>query len=509
MDRAADYDEQSEVLFLFTEDADDAQPQTDNPPHLTPPQTTTSLTTSEPTQPPTTTLSADQPFWAEVYTLQPPHALMGVLTDLHVHRFILHQHLDSHTALAETPIGHQPLTDTLPPPIQRIIAIYHNNVQRAQHHTRLALNAIDTLARFPPAAYFTDPNLSTQAPPHPHSQTAPSPSHISPLRFYPIPTAAHRQTTLQDATAQTFEPWVSVLDNPLTPPGFNQSQQTTPRPDTHHRHVQTDIHAIVQLPSFAGILASHDADQPASSTPTTNIAHTASPNPTSATNKQPHDRWQYVNLIPTPTVTIPEHPHTTPAFPSPIGGTPRHRRSKTPPRSATPTRTRQPDPRTGSPIPSRTAPPPAPQQYPPTVHPLPKRPPPSLHQAHQLPATSDPLQPVPPATGWPNFQGGSFTPTPSAAPPTASTPPAHPWPAHYHVPTQQQPPTTSPPASIAPLTILAPPPPVVTPLTNLAPPPPLVTLHPTTTQVDAQGRPLPLHQQNYDPATDPWHADNH
>ena len=33
---------------------------------------------------------------------------------------------------------------------------------------------------------------------------APSPSHIPPLRFYPIPTAADRQTTLQDATAQTF-----------------------------------------------------------------------------------------------------------------------------------------------------------------------------------------------------------------------------------------------------------------------------------------------------------------
>ena len=93
MERAADYDEQSEISFLFTEDADDAQPQADNPTHPAPPQTTTSPTTSEPTQPPTTTLSADQSFWAEVYTLQPPHALMGVLTDLHVHRFILHQHL--------------------------------------------------------------------------------------------------------------------------------------------------------------------------------------------------------------------------------------------------------------------------------------------------------------------------------------------------------------------------------------------------------------------------------
>ena len=150
---------------MFTEDADDVQSQADSSTHPTPPQPTPCPTTSEPTQPPTTNLSADQSFWAEVYTLQPPHALMGVLTDLHVHRFILHQHLDN--ALAETPIGHQPLTDTLPPPIQRLIAIYHNNVQRAQQHTRLALNAIDTLARFPPAAYFTDPNLGAQASPSP------------------------------------------------------------------------------------------------------------------------------------------------------------------------------------------------------------------------------------------------------------------------------------------------------------------------------------------------------
>ena len=490
MERAADCDEQSEILFLFTEDADDVQSQADNPTQPAPPQPTPCPTTSEPTQPPTTNPSADQSFWAEVYTLQPPHALMGVLTDLHVHRFILHQHLDSHTALAETPIGHQPLTDTLPPPIQRLIAIYHNDVQRAQHHTRMALNALDTLARFPPAAYFTDPNLGAQASPYPHSQADPSPSSTPPLRFYPIPTAAAGQTTVQDAATQTFASLVSVLDNPLMRPGLNQSQQNTPRPHTHHRHIQTDIHAIVQLPSFAGILPPHDANQPDSSTPT---AHTTSPNPTSAANKQPHDRWQYVNLIPTPTVTLPEHPYTTPAFPSPIGGTPCHKRSKTPPRSTTPTRTRQPDPRTGSPIPCRTAPSPAPQQYPFTVHPLPKRPPPSLHQAQQPPATIEPLQPVPPATGWPNFQGGTYTPTPSTAPPHTSAPPTHPWPAHYPVPTQQQTLTSSTPASSA----------------AFAPPSPVVMLRPTTTQVDLQGRPLPLHQQDYDPSTDPWCADNH
>ena len=119
MAHTQDCDEQSEVLLVFTEDAEDTQP----PPSTSPPPTSpTAPATSA--QPPT--LSADQAFWTEVYTLDPPHALMGVLTDLHIHRFLLHQHLATHTALGETPIGHEPITDTLPQPVQRIIAIYHS-----------------------------------------------------------------------------------------------------------------------------------------------------------------------------------------------------------------------------------------------------------------------------------------------------------------------------------------------------------------------------------------------
>ena len=98
----------------------------------------------------------------------------------------------------------------------------------------------------------------------------------------------------------------------------------------------------------------------------------------------------------------------------------------------------RPDPRAGSPTPQRTTPA-TNRQSTATVHPLPKRPPPSLYQAQQPPATTEPLQPVPPATGWPCFQGGSYTPTPSVAPPATVAPPTHPWPAHYHFPTQQPP----------------------------------------------------------------------
>ena len=302
MDHTPDCDEQSEVLFVFTEDAADNQ----SPPATSPPPTAP--------PPPHLTESADQAFWSGVYTLDPPHALMGVLTDLHIHRFLLHQHLatHTHTALSETPIGHQPLTDTLPQPIQRIIAIYHSNLQRAQHHTRLALNAIDSLARFPPAAYFTDPNLSTSDPQHlPHEAfSAPSglqpgqPIHIPPIRRYPLPTASNTGNVVQHVSTQTSSPWVSVLDTHLTPPTVHQSQQTTPPPATHSRHIQTDINAIVYYPAFTGIPASPHTEQPTSSDTTTNISGTTSPTPTAAANKQPYERWQYVNLIPTPTVTF-------------------------------------------------------------------------------------------------------------------------------------------------------------------------------------------------------------
>ena len=172
------------------------------------------------------------------------------------------------------------------------------------------------------------------------------PSHITPLRLYPLPTASSSHVTIQDATAQTTSPWISVLDTHFTAPMFHQSQQTTSRPDTHSRHAQTDINAIVLYPAFAGIPATPHTEQSTSSNTTANIPNTTSPNLTAAANKQPHERWQYVNLIPTPTVTTPAQPELTQDFPSPIGGTPRHRHSKTPPRSTTPTRTRQPDPPT-------------------------------------------------------------------------------------------------------------------------------------------------------------------
>ena len=192
MDHTPDCDEQSEVLFVFTEDAADNQ----SPPATSPPPTATPL--------PHITESADQAFWSGVYTLDPPHALMGVLTDLRIHRFLLHQHL---TTLK------LPLAISLSPTPYRNpsnVSLPSTTATCSEHNiTHALLNAIDSLARFPPAAYFTDPNLSTSDPQHPPHEafSAPSglqpgqPIHIPPIRRYPLPTASNTGTVVQHVVA--------------------------------------------------------------------------------------------------------------------------------------------------------------------------------------------------------------------------------------------------------------------------------------------------------------------
>ena len=53
-------------------------------------------------------------FWASVYTHERPNVLCGVITDINLHRFTLHQHLTTHRALTETPLLHPPFQQALP-----------------------------------------------------------------------------------------------------------------------------------------------------------------------------------------------------------------------------------------------------------------------------------------------------------------------------------------------------------------------------------------------------------
>ena len=113
---------------------------------------------------------SDTSFWASVFKEEPPNVLCGVLTDLNLHRFTLHQHLTTNEPLTETPLLHQPLRQALPPPLQRHVQRYHTNLNLANVHLQRALDALDHLGRQPPSAYLRNPDLATQPPPRHHSQ---------------------------------------------------------------------------------------------------------------------------------------------------------------------------------------------------------------------------------------------------------------------------------------------------------------------------------------------------
>ena len=95
----------------------------------------------------------------------------------------------------------------------------------------------------------------------------------------------------------------------------------------------------------------------------------------------------------------------------------------------------------------------------------------------------------------PSNQGVAAHPPPTSAPTQASPQPPHAWPSYYPVQPSQQPPTQLAPEYTTPPTN------TTATATVLRPLPP--------GHYDTQGRPLPLHLQNYEPEHDPWHADNH
>ena len=494
MERAADYDEQSEVLFLFNEDADETQSQTDNPPHPMPPQPAPCPTTSEPTQPATTNLSADQSFWAEVYTLQPPHALMGVLTDLHVHRFVLHQHLDSLT----------PPLPKLPSAINPSLTHFHLLSSVSLPFTTTTYNERKTthawlsmpLTLWPAFHQRPTSRIPTSAhkPPHIHTHR---PilylvlSHLSDSIQSPLPLPGIPLCKMPP-------PKPSHLQFPSWPTHSNLYSSTNhSRPPLDHTHT-TATFRRTSMPLFSFLLL-----------------------PASCQHRKPTNRTP---PFPPPAWLLPHHPtphqpltsnltidgNTSTSFPLPqlpCRNNHTHHRHFLPPSGHTAQPTLQDTSTRHHPHPHSAA---GPTHRFPHSHIAQRQPP--LHSSTMLQSTlfqNDPrhhfIKPnnLPPPLNRcsPSLRllaghvskAASYTPTPSEAPPQTSAPPTHPWPAHYQVPTQQQPPLI----------------PIQVSSAALAPPSPVVMLHPPTTGVDQQGRPLPQSQQDYDPRTDPWHADNH
>ena len=216
-------------------------------------------------------------------------------------------------------------------------------------------------------------------------------------------------------------------------------------------------------------------------------SQTAAPPPAataSLSNKQPNTdptQWQYANFIPTPPVDQIPLPAGPSDFTSPIGGTPRSSRSKTPPRSTTPQRTRfsqgrsaaQTDIRRGSPVPQPRATASTP------FLPQPSHPPPT----QQPPAYYAPQMTAPPPA---SHYTTPPPPVPYAPPtPSASIPPvAHAWPAPYPTP------KPAPPS----LHISQP-----APQANVG----QQQVYHLPNPQQHRGH-VPLHAENYDPANDPW-----
>ena len=120
--------------------------------------------------------SSETSFWVGVYDEDPPHIICGVLTDLNLHRFALHQHLTTNAALTETPLLHQTFQDALPPALHRHVRNYNTNLHLANVHLRRALDALDALGRHPPHIYLRDPHAGDDDPPATTSAEPPFPT---------------------------------------------------------------------------------------------------------------------------------------------------------------------------------------------------------------------------------------------------------------------------------------------------------------------------------------------
>ena len=90
---------------------------------------------------------SDASFWASVYTHERPNVLCGVITDINLHRFTLHQHLTTHRALTETPLLHPPFQQALPDALQTHVQLYTTSIHQIDIHLRRALTALDTMGR--------------------------------------------------------------------------------------------------------------------------------------------------------------------------------------------------------------------------------------------------------------------------------------------------------------------------------------------------------------------------
>ena len=166
---------------------------------------------------------SDSSFWASVYTHEPSNVLCGVLTDINLHRFTLHQHLTTHRALTETPLLHSPFQRAMPDALQTHLQLYTSSIQQIEVHVRRALTALEALGRHPPRVYLQE-RESTIDDDSASEILFPTPDELLPGHTIHLPpiTRYHLSGT---------SPTTHVLQHP--------SSQTTPT-QLHNQATQTD-----------------------------------------------------------------------------------------------------------------------------------------------------------------------------------------------------------------------------------------------------------------------------
>ena len=154
--------------------------------------------------------ASDSSFWASVYTQEPPNVLCGVLTDLNLHRFTLHQHLSTHRALTETPLLHTPFQQALPEALSPHLQLYTNSIHQIEVHVRRALTALDALGRHPPRVYIQeldttldDDSASEILFPTADELVPGRPIRTPPITRHHLSGTSTAACTLQHASAQT------------------------------------------------------------------------------------------------------------------------------------------------------------------------------------------------------------------------------------------------------------------------------------------------------------------
>ena len=213
---------------------------------------------------------SESSFWASVYTHEPPNVLCGVITDINLHRFTLHQHLTTHRALTETPLLHPPFQRAMPEALQTHLQLYTSSIQQIEVHVRRALTALDALGRHPPRVYLQEldstldddsasevlfptadellPGRTINLPPITRRNiggTSPVARVLQHTSVQTTPTHSHNQSTQTDTTIETLR--------------LHEEQQTTPYPEpwsaatqtdrlTSHATAQTELHSMVLSP---------------------------------------------------------------------------------------------------------------------------------------------------------------------------------------------------------------------------------------------------------------------